>query len=42
MRTKIQPDNWITFHTKSLLGAALLGQKKVAEAEPSSWRAMRE
>ncbi len=34
LRTKIQPDSWITFHTKSLLGAALLAQKKVAEAEP--------
>jgi tetratricopeptide (TPR) repeat protein len=29
-----QPDAWTTFHTMSLLGAALLGQKKYAEAEP--------
>ena len=25
---------WKTFHTKSLLGGALLGQKKYVEAEP--------
>jgi tetratricopeptide (TPR) repeat protein len=31
---KNQPDDWRTFDTKSLLGAALLGQKKYAEAEP--------
>jgi eukaryotic-like serine/threonine-protein kinase len=29
-----QPDAWTTFSTQSLLGAALLGQKKYAEAEP--------
>jgi serine/threonine protein kinase len=34
IRAKIQPDAWTTFHTMSLLGAALLGQKKYAEAEP--------
>ena len=28
------PDAWITFDTRSMLGAALLGQKKVGEAEP--------
>ncbi len=28
------PDAWQTFNTKSLLGGALLGQKKYAEAEP--------
>jgi serine/threonine protein kinase len=28
------PDAWRTFNTKSLLGAALLGQKKYGEAEP--------
>ena len=28
------PDSWKTFDTKSLLGAALLGQKKYSEAEP--------
>jgi serine/threonine protein kinase len=31
---KNQPDSWRTFDTKSLLGAALLAQKKYAEAEP--------
>ena len=31
---KMWPDAWMTFHTKSLLGGALLGQKKYAEAEP--------
>ena len=30
---KTQPDNWTTFNTKSLLGAALLGQKKYAQAQ---------
>jgi tetratricopeptide (TPR) repeat protein len=29
-----QPDAWNTFNTMSLLGGALLGQKKYAEAEP--------
>jgi serine/threonine protein kinase/Flp pilus assembly protein TadD len=33
IRTKKAPDDWITFHTQSLLGAALLGQKKYVEAE---------
>ena len=28
------PDDWLTIDAKSLLGAALLGQKKYAEAEP--------
>ncbi len=28
------PDDWRTFNTKSMLGGALLGQKKLAEAEP--------
>jgi len=28
------PDPWTTFNTQSLLGGALLGQKKYAEAEP--------
>jgi hypothetical protein len=28
------PDAWTTFNTKSLLGGALLGQKKYADAEP--------
>jgi serine/threonine protein kinase len=34
IRTKTQPDAWNTFNTQSLLGGALLGQKKYAEAEP--------
>ena len=34
IRQKIQPDDWTTFDTKSLLGEALLDQKKFAEAEP--------
>jgi TolA-binding protein len=33
-RQKQFPDNWLTFHTQSLLGTALLGQKKYVEAEP--------
>jgi tetratricopeptide (TPR) repeat protein len=28
------PDDWTTFTTRSLLGGALLGQNKLAEAEP--------
>ncbi len=32
-REKVQPDGWRTFNTQSLLGAALLAQKKYAEAE---------
>ena len=34
IREKTQPDLWTTFNTQSLLGGALLGQKKYAEAEP--------
>jgi len=34
IRAKTQPDVWSTFNTKSLLGGALLGQKKYADAEP--------
>ncbi len=34
IRTKTQPDVWSTFNTKSMLGGALLGQKKYQEAEP--------
>jgi hypothetical protein len=33
-RRKKQPDAWGTFSTQSLLGGALRGQKKYAEAEP--------
>jgi serine/threonine protein kinase len=34
IREKQLPDSWLTFNTRSVLGAALLGQKKYAEAEP--------
>jgi tetratricopeptide (TPR) repeat protein len=34
MRQRSAPDAWTTFNTRSLYGAALLGQKKYAEAEP--------
>jgi len=33
-REKQEPDDWRTFNTHSLLGGALIGQKKYAEAEP--------
>jgi hypothetical protein len=33
-REKKEPDAWTTFNTKSLLGGALLGRKKCADAEP--------
>src|SRR5262249_61234189 len=33
-RRKKGPDDWATFHTQSMLGGALLGQEKYAEAEP--------
>jgi hypothetical protein len=34
LREKRQPDDWRTFNTRSMLGGALLGQKKYADAEP--------
>src|SRR5205085_3919931 len=34
IRVQTQPDVWSTFNTQSMLGGALLGQKKYAEAEP--------
>jgi hypothetical protein len=34
MRQQIQPDDWTTFDTKSVLGEALLDQRKFADAEP--------
>ena len=34
LREKKQPDAWLTLNTKSMLGGALLGQKKYTEAEP--------
>jgi serine/threonine protein kinase len=33
-REKTQPDAWTTFNTMSMLGGALLGQKKYVDAEP--------
>jgi hypothetical protein len=34
IREKLMPDDRLTFHTRSMLGGALLGQHKLAEAEP--------
>ena len=34
IRAKTEPEQWTTFNTQSLLGGALLGQKKNADAEP--------
>ena len=34
MQNDLAPDEWQTFHIRSLLGGALLGQKKYDEAEP--------
>jgi tetratricopeptide (TPR) repeat protein len=34
MSTRLLPDDWRTFDTQSLLGEALLDQKKFADAEP--------
>ena len=34
IRAKQIPDSWLTFNTQSMLGGALLGQKKYADAEP--------
>jgi serine/threonine protein kinase/tetratricopeptide (TPR) repeat protein len=34
VRADKMPDAWTTFHTKALLGGALLGQQKFGEAEP--------
>jgi tetratricopeptide (TPR) repeat protein len=34
IRQKAEPDAWTTFNTKSMLGGALLGQRKYADAEP--------
>ena len=34
IRAKQQPDEWTTFNAQSMLGEALYGQKKFAEAEP--------
>ena len=45
IRQKIQPGNWTTFEAKSLLGQALLEQKKYTVAEPllqSGYQGMKE
>jgi serine/threonine protein kinase len=34
IREKKEPDVWTTFNTQSMLGGALLGQKKYTDAEP--------
>ncbi len=34
IREKLQPSDWRTFSTRSALGRALLGQGRIAEAEP--------
>jgi tetratricopeptide (TPR) repeat protein len=34
IQEKLQPDGWFTFHVRSLLGGSLLGQGKLADAEP--------
>jgi tetratricopeptide (TPR) repeat protein len=34
IRDKVQPDDWRTFNTQSMLGGALVGQRKYADAEP--------
>ena len=33
-RQREEPKSWATFNTQSMLGGALLGQKKYADAEP--------
>ena len=45
IREKTHPDFWTTFNTRSMLGGALLGQKKYADAEPlllEGYRGMKE
>jgi len=45
IRHKKQPEHWMTFNTRSLLGDALLSQKKYAEAEPlllQGWEGMKQ
>ncbi|HVC95160.1 MAG TPA: tetratricopeptide repeat protein [Pirellulales bacterium] len=34
IRQRSQPDHWTTFNARSMLGGALLGQEKYADAEP--------
>jgi tetratricopeptide (TPR) repeat protein len=45
IREKREPDAWTTFNTRSMLGAALLGQKQYAGAEPllrKGWEGMKQ
>jgi serine/threonine protein kinase/tetratricopeptide (TPR) repeat protein len=45
IREKAEPDAWTTFNAMSMLGGALLGQKKLADAEPlllEGYRGMKE
>jgi tetratricopeptide (TPR) repeat protein len=35
LREKYEPGNWSGFHSMSMIGGALLGQQRYAEAEPS-------
>jgi hypothetical protein len=45
IRQKIQPNDWTTFETKSLLGEALLDQDRFSDAEPllkSGYEGMKE
>jgi serine/threonine protein kinase len=45
IREKASPDDWTTFNTRSLLGAALAGQQRYADAEPllvSGYEGMKE
>ncbi|MEO7414549.1 MAG: serine/threonine-protein kinase [Opitutaceae bacterium] len=45
IREKLRPEDWSTFHARNLLGGALAGQKRFAEAEPlliESYRGMKE
>jgi tetratricopeptide (TPR) repeat protein len=45
IRAKKLPDHWMTFYTRFVLGTALLGRKKYADAEPllrQGYRGMRE
>ena len=34
IREKVQPDHWVTFNARSMLGASLAGQGRYVEAEP--------
>ncbi len=45
IRRKIQPEDWTTFETESIIGEALVDQKKFADAEPlllSGYEGMRQ